>query len=103
MNSFFQKKGTLLLLSPHLLRHCHELMILTRHYFLTVEVYNNEIMYVKGDLLVRGRILNGKLREGFEETTPVLEYFGKKGQVYFLGISALFLRIRLIEVKCNPK
>ena len=71
-------------------------MMLIRYHFLTVEVYDNEITYVKGDLVVRGRILNGKLREGFEET-------GNKGQVYFLSISALFLRIRLIEVKCNPK
>jgi|GEM_PF-1407909 len=26
-----------------------------------------------------------------------------QGQVYFLGISAFVLRIRLIEVKCNPR
>jgi hypothetical protein len=63
-------------------------MILTRHYFLTVEVYNNEIMYVKGDLVVRERK---------SEKARI------RGQVYFLSISALFLRIRLIEVKCNPK
>jgi hypothetical protein len=28
--------------------------------------------YVKGDMVVRGRILNGKLREGYEETVPAL-------------------------------
>jgi hypothetical protein len=63
-------------------------MILIRHCFLTVEVYDNEIMYVKGDLVVRGRK---------SEKARI------RGQVYFLGISALFLRSRLIEVKCNPR
>lgn len=42
---------------------------------MAVEVYDNETMYVKGDMVVRGRILSGKLREGCEETTPALENF----------------------------